>query len=85
MDSFEDEMGATAVVHGEYLRRLLDAGFTRDEAFQLVRDHHSVFAWFAMVSGSEPPAWVGSPPASNPSSPSTATNLHVLKPSTPEA
>lgn len=60
----EREMHEQALVHGTFRQSLLEAGFSTDESFQLVRDHHAVFTWAALVSDQEPPRWLGDPTSS---------------------
>jgi hypothetical protein len=52
-----EHVGASYVIlaHGlgRYLRELLDAGFTRDEAFAMVRDKNRAF-WGRVVVDAEP-------------------------------
>lgn len=80
------ELHATAIIHGEYLRMLLDAGFERNEAFELVRDHHAAFSWYAHVAdhdNPEPPPWLGNRPSSE-SQQRTGRVLSLSKPPTSE-
>jgi hypothetical protein len=82
--SLHDALTEQAEVIGGYLRSFEAAGFTRVEAFALVRDYHAALSWAALVSDVDAPPWLASPHASNPSSPSTGSGLRILKPPTLE-
>ena len=85
MDDLESELAASSDLHAAYLRMLEADGFTRVEAFALVRDHHALLSWAAITAEAGPPPWLGSPHQSSESSATTAASLRLLKPRTPEA
>lgn len=80
------ELAEQSAMHRDYLEQLLADGFSRAEAFELVRDHHW---WF--TAGTLPPdpervaamlPWLMDALKSNASSPPTARELRLSKPTT---